>query len=386
MALDRPILDPATLDALVGKAVTVYPRPEDVTALGGELADLLAGRPGPRVLSDRRVRPDAPVYYRYGPFRSTGPDDAALTMTGPGGDRFPGRAGTRYRQPPWAADPFRPDDRPAGRPARLIGARYRLTAGIARSPHGDIYRAVDTGTGERVIVKQARAHAGEDTDGVDARGRLRHEHAVLAALSGVDGVPRLRDHVRHGDDEYLVTTDSGPRDLRRDVLGHGPYRPDTTRTPAISGPDGGNTAGRGYAALAHRLLTLLDGVHARGVVMVDLKPSNVVLGADGTAHLVDFGVSALRGDRPTCGTPGYSMPAHRAGVPPGPADDLYALGATLHFALTGMDPVVVVPDDASELFEQRRPGEELLETLRRQPLAIEPPRAEDPDEGPRTTS
>ncbi|MCW2584375.1 MAG: uncharacterized protein JWQ53_3165 [Klenkia sp.] len=47
---------------------------------------------------------------------------------------------------------------------------------------------------------------------------------------------------------------------------------------------------------------------------------------------------------------------------------------------------VVVPDDASELFEERRPGEELLETLRRRPLAIEPPRPEDPDEGPRTTS
>ncbi|MFC4033290.1 class IV lanthionine synthetase LanL [Streptomyces polygonati] len=330
--------------ALVGKAVTVYPRPEDVTALGGELAELLAGWPGPRVLSDRRIRPDAPVYYRYGPFRVSGADEAALVMTGLDGVRFPGRAGTRYRQPPWAADPFRTAAPPVERAARLIGGRYRITAGIARSPHGDVYRAVDA-SGERMIVKQARAYAGEDADGVDARGRLRHEHAVLAALSGVDGVPRVREHLRHGDDEYLVTTDCGPQDLRRDVLGHGPYQSDVTPAPSRSGTADGVTTSRGITALAGRLLAVLDDVHARGVVVGDLKPSNVVLG-DGTAYLVDFGISALHGDRPAGATPGYSMPVYRAGGPPGPADDLYALGATLHFALTGMDPVVVDRDHA----------------------------------------
>jgi len=44
------------------------------------------------------------------------------------------------------------------------------------------------------------------------------------------------------------------------------------------------------------------------------------------------------------------------------------------------DAPVQVPDDASELFEPR-PGDELLDVLRRQPLAIEPPRRTDPDEG-----
>ena len=49
---------------------------------------------------------------------------------------------------------------------------------------------------------------------------------------------------------------------------------------------------------------------------------------------------------------------------------------------------VVVPDDASELFEQRRPGEDLLDTLRRAPRAIEPPRTprDDPDGGPPAAS
>ncbi|MFI6639112.1 class IV lanthionine synthetase LanL [Streptomyces sp. NPDC050504] len=324
--------------ALVGKAVTVYPRhPERVSALGTDLAQRLAGLLGPRVLSDRRIRPDAPVYYRYGPLRADGDDASALVMTGPGGESFPGRAGPRYRQPPWASDPFQPAATataaaPVSATTRLIGGRHRLTVGIVRSPHGDVYRALDTETGSRVIVKQARAHVGEDAAGVDARGRLRHEHAVLAALSGLDGVPRIHDHLRHGDDEYLVTTDCGPHDLRRDVLAHGPYAPDAT------------TPSRNLAALARRLLRVLDGVHARGVVMCDLKPSNVVLDEHGVAHLVDFGIGALHGERPAGATPGYSMPVLRADRAPQPADDLYALGATLYFALTGMDPVVVDRD------------------------------------------
>ncbi|MCM2424783.1 class IV lanthionine synthetase LanL [Streptomyces sp. RKAG337] len=321
--------------ALIGKAVTVYPRGQDVAALGRELAEVLVGRGGPRVLSDRRVRPDAPVYYRYGPFRAAGAGESALVMTGPDGQSFAGRASTRYRQPPWTQDPFGAAAPGTGRPAaRLVGGRYRLTGGIARSPHGDVYRALDTVTGGRVVVKQARAYTGEDEHGVDARGRLRNERAVLAALDGLDGVPRFVDHVRHGEDEYLVTADCGPRDLRRDVLEHGPYGADAHRT------------GRQISMLARQLLAVLDAVHARGVVVCDLKPGNVVIASDGTCRFVDFGISALGSQRPAGATPGYTLPVYRAGAPPHPADDLYALGATLHYALTGMDPVVVDPDHA----------------------------------------
>ncbi|MEU3501937.1 class IV lanthionine synthetase LanL [Streptomyces hundungensis] len=319
---------------LVGKAVTVYPRAQDFVAIAHELADVLAGRIGPRVLSDRRVRSGAPVHYRYGPFRAAGDGGSTLVMTGPDGRTFTGRAGARYRQPPWVADPF-------GRPvpaetssAPLVGGRFRITAGVARSPRGDVLRGVDTVTGARVVVKQARAYMAEDARGVDALGRLRHEHRVLAALDGAEGVPRLIDHVRHGEDEYLIMTDCGPVDLRRDLSQNGPY---AAR---------GSGSARQVSLLARRLLGILDAIHARAVVVADLKPHNVVLGSDGAVHVVDFGISALHGDRPAGATRGYSLPVYRPDAEPDPADDLYALGATLHFALTGMDPVVVDPDRA----------------------------------------
>ncbi|MFE9118785.1 class IV lanthionine synthetase LanL [Streptomyces sp. NPDC007172] len=317
---------------LVGKAATVYPRDRDFATIAEELADVLKGRTGPRVLSDRRVRPGSPVHYRYGPFRIDAPTGRASVLVGPACRTFTAQGGARYRQPPWATDPFGRPAPEAVPVARLVGGRHRITAGIVRSPRGDVYRGVDTTTGERVVIKQARPYVAEDEQGVDARGRLRHEHRVLLALDGTDGVPGVVDHVRHGDDEYLVMTDCGPADLRRDVLDKGPY---AAR---------GDRAAAELALLAIQLMVILDGVHDRGVVVGDLKPRNVVLGPGGVARLVDFGISALDGYRPAGGTPGYSLPVYRPGARPEPADDLYALGATLHYALTGMDPVVVDPD------------------------------------------
>ncbi|MGF1427285.1 class IV lanthionine synthetase LanL [Kitasatospora sp. LaBMicrA B282] len=337
--------------AAVGKAITVYPCPPDVTRLGTELARVLAGRPGPRVPSDRQVHPDAPVYYRYGPIHvaqpAPGTPAADLTLLGPDGRPFPGAATTHYRQPPWAVDPFPTAVAAPPTGLRLGAGRYRVTAGIVRAPHGSVYRAVDATDGRAVVVKQARAHVAEDAAGVDARGRLRHEHRVLRLLAGIDGVPQALDHFRHGTDEYLVTDDCGPRNLRQEVLAHGPYRvPATAGTPA---------AERDWQPLAARLLRIVDAVHARGVVLCDVKPDNVILDPAGSCHLVDFGISSTADHHPGGGTPGYCAPPDPAdtGAAPArpsaaarPADDLYSLGATLHFALTGLDPVVLDPDPA----------------------------------------
>ncbi|MEV7211536.1 class IV lanthionine synthetase LanL [Kitasatospora cineracea] len=361
LALVRPVLerhvchakwarDPEVLRTLnsgsrnaasVGKAVTVYPAPDELLPLAAELADALRGREGPPISGDRRLAPDAPVYYRYGPFtgdyRTGRSGRLESVMTGPGGQLFDGLAGTAYRCPPWAADPFtRPTDAPdgPGAPDGFGGGRYRVTGGIARKAQGNVYRALDLATGLAVVVKQARAYVAEDADGADARDRLRNEHAVLTALDGLPGVPRALDYFRHRADEYLVTTDCGRRDLRREVHEHGPF--------ATTGADRLHPSG----PLAVRLLRVLDGVHRRGVVVRDLKPDNVVLDAEGRCHVVDFGISAHRGTGPDGSTPGYSGPVHRPGAPALAADDYHALGMTLHFAATGLDPVVLDPDPA----------------------------------------
>ncbi|CAM03882.1 serine/threonine protein kinase [Saccharopolyspora erythraea NRRL 2338] len=334
-------LDPGA----VGKALTVYPPQNSVVRLGNELAEALAGMSAPRIASDRRVRRDAPVYYRYAPFRPQfrvdDNGDFELVVIGPDGQTEAGAAGPEYSCPHWATDPFRPEPAPeAGRTAEpahtTLGGRYRLTSGVMRGPRGNVYRAVDP-DGRQVVVKEARAYVSENVNGMDLRGQMRNERRILHALDGVEGVPGLIDHFRHGEDEYLVTTDAGTRDLNRFVGEHGLFFDEPGDT------------GRDLGLLAERLLAVLDAVHERGVVVRDLSPKNIVLDDDGRCTLIDFGNSRYDGLQIPGWTRGYSVPDQHTERPAEPEDDYFSLGATLFFAASGMNPVAIDPDPVRNL-------------------------------------
>lgn len=329
--------DGQSYPATVGKALTIYPDQRRVRDLGFSLAEAVQGCQGPRVLSDRRVSESAPVYYRYGPFTSCWEaDDRGRLMCvlhGPAGEPFEAVATLTYRQPDWAVDPFRPaqadlaEDRPAV-VAGLLGGCYRILSGLRESAAGNVYRAVDRRDGAAVVVKQARALVAESAAGIDTRLRLRNERRVLQVLDGVTGTPRYLDHFRHDDDEFLVTSDCGAQALADDVPSHGPYRP------------GGQ---RSVARLAQQLARTLTAIHERGVVMRDLSPKNVVLG-ERAVSIIDFGIAAYAGVYLPGKTPGYAPARQVRDDPPADTDDLYALGMTLLFAVTGLNPVWAADD------------------------------------------
>ncbi|MWK33549.1 serine/threonine protein kinase [Actinomadura sp. J1-007] len=344
----------------IGKAITVYPAPGDAGRLARALAADLAGLEGPRIVSDKRVAPDAPVYYRYGPFRGAyevnEDGDLEIVVTDPDGDTHPGAATEKYWQPPWSPDPCAEpvesvpatvtplravpsgdgasggaaDGAGGDAPRVLLGGRYEPVRALTRNAKGQVYRARDVREDRSVIVKEARAYVNEDRLGRDSRLRLRNELYVLGLLSGVEGVPTALDHFRHGDREYLVIDDMGSMALGQEVGERGLY--------GAGGP-------RDLRALASALLRILDAAHERGVLVRDLAPTNVVVDDEtGRPALVDFEISHAEGPQLFGWTPAYSPPEQERDEPATRECDYYSLGATLFYAATGLAPTWLIGD------------------------------------------
>src|SRR3954449_4311051 len=91
----------------------------------------------------------------------------------------------------------------------------------------------------------------------------------------------------------------------------------------------------------------LPVVHRQGIVHRDVKPSNLLLAADGTVKIADFGIVRFLDDETTTtltstgeivGTSHYLSPERALGEPATPASDVYALGCVLYQLVTGPPP------------------------------------------------
>jgi serine/threonine protein kinase len=111
-------------------------------------------------------------------------------------------------------------------------------------------------------------------------------------------------------------------------------------------------AARAYAIFL-KVCAALEHAHSRGIVHRDVKPSNILIGRDGTVKLADFGlakhladelsnygIGSLTQTRDTFGTPYYIAPeALRGRADASPAADVYAAGVLLYHLLTGSPPL-----------------------------------------------
>ena len=102
---------------------------------------------------------------------------------------------------------------------------------------------------------------------------------------------------------------------------------------------------RTLLSLMIRVAEAVDFAHSRGIVHRDLKPANILIDKSRQPIVMDFGLAKVLGDasitdQGIVGTPAFMAPEQTGETPHevGPKTDIYALGATLYYALTGSPP------------------------------------------------
>jgi tRNA A-37 threonylcarbamoyl transferase component Bud32 len=297
-----------------GKFITIYPRDEAACErILAELDSLIGGAPGPYILSDLRYA-DGPLYVRYGGFAKRYCRDAAdllvPALADGTGRLVPDLRTPVFTVPAWVTLPGFLAPHLAARDAvTMKDLPYQIGTALHFSNGGGVYLATDRRTGERVVLKEARPHAGLAADRTDAVTRLGRECDIMRHLSGLGVAPEVRDYFVIGDHHFLVEDYIDGVALN---TYHAQQHPMLRATP-----DPQEIAGYTSWALrfCDRLELAVQAIHERGIVFNDLHTFNVMIRPDDSVALIDFEAAARIGEnkRPVVGNPGFMAPRDRTG-------------------------------------------------------------------------
>ena len=204
----------------------------------------------------------------------------------------------------------------------VLGDRYRLGERIAAGGMGSVYRAVDETLDRRVAVKVLRRELADDPTFLE---RFRREARAAAGLAH-PGVAGVYDYGELGGQPFIVMELVEGETLAERVAARG------------------SLPWAEAFAVGEQVARALAAAHTHRLVHRDVKPANILLGADGRAKVTDFGIAkaamltTLTRTGMVLGSANYVAPEQAQGGDVGPAADQYSLGCVLFEAVTGATP------------------------------------------------
>src|SRR5699024_6897236 len=205
---------------------------------------------------------------------------------------------------------------------RIVAQRYALLDELGRGGMGTVWRGEDRTIGRKVAVKELRGPDDPDEAGVFQERVLREVRT--GGRINDPAVVTVYDVVTEGPATYIVMELVEAPTLSELVAAQGALPPSRV------------------AAVGQQVLSALRAAHEAGIVHRDVKPGNIMVGANGRVKLTDFGIAqAVDDPRLTTsgnlvGSPAFMAPERVAGSEAVPASDLWSLGAALYFAAEGI--------------------------------------------------
>jgi hypothetical protein len=215
-------------------------------------------------------------------------------------------------------------------PNTIVGGRYRVTKPLGGGGMKLVYLAEDLRLAARpcALAEMVDSFTSPDTQ-KQAVAAFQREADMLAQLSN-EHIPRVFDRFSDQNHHYLVMEFIDGITLEQKLNEAGGKLPESE-----------------VIDVALQVLDTLAYLHnlEPPVIYRDLKPSNVMMTPSGQVKLIDFGIARLfqpLSNATMIGTQGYAPPEQYRGKVEF-RSDLYALGATMHHALSGRDPALEPP-------------------------------------------
>ncbi len=237
----------------------------------------------------------------------------------------------------------------------VIANRYEVVQHIGQGGMADVFRGVDTILNREVAIKILRADLSTDAVSI-----LRFEREAQAATAlAHPNIVEIYDVGDYKGHHYIVMEYVPGRTLKQVIRARGPL----LKEEAVD--------------IMKQLTSAVYEAHSRGIIHRDIKPQNVIVKADGSVKILDFGIATAKGSMQltqannVMGSVHYLAPELAKGEQASAQSDIYALGIVLYEMLAGDVPFKADQAVQVALRHMRDPMPSLREANPTVPQSIE---------------